>query len=384
MADMMNPNNKKKPLDPVPGPAVPSAGPTQAAPAASEDKKLASELKLRSSQEYLNDLEALSADPQYSRGVPSETQKSLQSAIQQAKQARNEALTRNEWLEVAQTLGRAVAQFGAAQQGLRTGRDMSNLNMGPNIDYGARSDREQRIFEEERRGLESLSEQERRAKDAEYSKKEGYLREALRTSREREGDEERMKRAELAERERANREVGREKDRLTREDKNKSELERKLELAELNKQENTLQKQLRSAQTLANTLATDDDLTSKSKNKLAEKYGSLAADAGIDPAALQNIGERSMGEGVLGTGLFRKEDKQKKAALMSEEVVAPIRNMLDAIQARKRELAGGVTRKETLNGSPNDPKIEEYAKQYKLDYDAAKKVLVGRGYKPAE
>ena len=65
---------------------------------------------------------------------------------QQALDLYNRAQTRNEWSEVAQTLARAVAQFGAAQ-GQGGKRDMSNLPMGPGIDYEARSARAQRDYE---------------------------------------------------------------------------------------------------------------------------------------------------------------------------------------------------------------------------------------------
>lgn len=58
----------------------------------------------------------------------------------------SEAKDRNEWLELAQILGQAVTQYGAAQVGMRTGRSMAGLQI-PSIDYGARTAQEQRLLE---------------------------------------------------------------------------------------------------------------------------------------------------------------------------------------------------------------------------------------------
>lgn len=76
-----------------------------------------------------------------------------------AYQMYNEAKSRNEWLELAQILGQAVTQFGAAQVGMRTGRSMAGLQI-PGVDYGARTAQEQRLLETRLRDIGAEQERE--------------------------------------------------------------------------------------------------------------------------------------------------------------------------------------------------------------------------------
>lgn len=87
-----------------------------------------------------------------------------------AYQMYNEAKTRNEWLELAQLLGQAVTQYGAAQVGMRTGRSMAGLQI-PSVDYGTRTAQEQKLLESRLRDIgqeqereETLAERLRREK----------------------------------------------------------------------------------------------------------------------------------------------------------------------------------------------------------------------------
>lgn len=77
----------------------------------------------------------------------------LQAARDEARNAYQSQASRNEWLEVAQTLGNAVATFIAAQRGV------ADRPLGlPQIDYGERTTRALREYQTE---LGSIGEQER-------------------------------------------------------------------------------------------------------------------------------------------------------------------------------------------------------------------------------
>jgi hypothetical protein len=71
-----------------------------------------------------------------------EARKNLHTAVSDARSLYNTQATRNEWLEVAQNLAQAVAQFGAARQASSQGDTTSGV-LGPMVrtDYGARTDR---------------------------------------------------------------------------------------------------------------------------------------------------------------------------------------------------------------------------------------------------
>lgn len=311
---------------------------------------LAKQLQRPESKDYLDQLDQLSTDPQYNRGVPDDSRKTLQDAIANAKSAYEAKVNQNEWLDVAQTLGRAVAQFGAAQAGTRGGNkaDMSQLNMGQPIDYNQRSNR---AFQEYNQDLKNVGDTDAinrqqfadtaANKKEEYQRRAGYLDQALKSAREHENLESQETRTDSREKAR----VASEDRRMEQSDKRAGEREaqanKRMDLGDINKQEGELQKKLQAARSLANTVATDDDLHKKSKDKIAEKYGAISAQAGIDPDVLRQIGEQSKDEGFLGTGIFRGEDKEKKTKLLNDQVIAPIKNMLDAIQARKKELIRG-------------------------------------------
>lgn len=315
-----------------------------------EIKSLAKELKKPESAAYLDEMRQLAESPEYQRTTPPETQQTLKDAIARAEGMYQSKATTNEWLEVAQTLGRAVAQFGAAQQGMSTGRDMSNLNMGPSIDYGARTDRAFREYQGQLKSAGDLADRDRTsyldteaAKKDNFGKREDYLKSALKNAQEIEGDDARFKRQAALDAQKDKRDNAR-----------VDNTQLKMEMAELNRQESTLAKQLEAAKSLANTIQTDPDLNKKSRERINEKYGAIAAKAGIDPEVLADIGEQSKDKGVLGTGFFRGEDKTKKSQMINEKVVAPIKTMLDSIQARKAELLGRQSQP-SMGNSPSAP-----------------------------
>lgn len=90
--------------------------------------------------------------------APENSKKSLAQAMDKADQLYKDQANRNEWLEVAQMLGRAGAQFAAGMAGQKAGgagRDMT-LNLNPGIDYGKRTEQAAADYRTRLGGLESL------------------------------------------------------------------------------------------------------------------------------------------------------------------------------------------------------------------------------------
>lgn len=110
----------------------------------------------------------------------------------------DKARERNEMLDLAQILGQAVTQYGAAQSGLRTGRDMSGINM-PRVDYERRSDRSMTELQSRLRDIKDKEENAARRgeKEEERKYKEAYLRLAEKNAaKERSDPTDRLERAE--------------------------------------------------------------------------------------------------------------------------------------------------------------------------------------------
>jgi hypothetical protein len=155
----------------------------------------------------------LSNSQQFQEEAPVSARKSLAEAMDKANKAYQERASKNEWAEVAQLVGRSLAQFGAAQEGMRTGTNMAGLNFGPGIDYGARTDRAARDYQQELKNisqLEDLSTRERKelqdAARQKYSRESGVLGKALETRLALEREERLAKGAETAEQARIRRE----------------------------------------------------------------------------------------------------------------------------------------------------------------------------------
>lgn len=62
------------------------------------------------------------------------------------------AKSRNEWMELAQLLGKAATQYAAAQSGMQTGRAVGPLQI-PEIDYGKKTEGEERMLERRLRDI---------------------------------------------------------------------------------------------------------------------------------------------------------------------------------------------------------------------------------------
>lgn len=230
-------------------------------------------------------------------------------AREQAYKMYEDEKKRNEWLELAQILGRAGVQLVAAQgsQG-KYGRDYSNIPMGPGVDYGARTAASQRMLES-------------RLRDVERGE---LLRERAQDAAEREAD--RRERLGL-ERARLQMEAGRPEKKSPEEMLNLREslLQKRQEEAESRKEQAAKEKAMESAIGAQQILASGD-ATNKQKDKARETLATSAAQAGID---LDKLEEQSMVPGKLwGQNL----DEKKK--------LANLRAALDELRAgRSRQSA---------------------------------------------
>jgi len=298
----------------------------------SEITSLAKQLQKPESKVILDEMSTMAESEEYKRSAPPETQGQLTSAIQAAKELYQQEATKNDWLDVAQTLAGAVAQLGAAQQA--GDKYTSRPVISANTDWAGRTARAQRDYLESVRQAEQSAESTRRGwQDTEAMKKADYaqqyqpLSERLRNAQQIESDASREAR-----------EAAREGKREAKEQERSDLQERKFQDQDLAKQEQEIKKQETAALTIANQLVNDPDMKNADRAKIQAKYGAVAAQAGIDPQVLADIGEQAKDQGLLGMGIFRKEDKEKKAQLIQEQVLTPIRTQLDAIRQKRESL----------------------------------------------
>lgn len=236
------------------------------------------------SQAKLDELEKLSSA--YEEKAPPDQTASLNEAISQARNNYQDEKQRNEWLEVAQTLARTVAQYGAAKSGLNSGRDMSNLNMGQAIDYGARTDRAQKQFGSEAGIAKDAAASSRQAfldkanaAEGTYKAKSGSLQFQAKELGDRESDAAKSGRSAYEFSVRENNENNREKARSSREDLQRQ----KMEVDENNKEIKDATAKAKAKQDLISSIMQEEDISSpKGREKAQLKYSRLAGEAGID------------------------------------------------------------------------------------------------------
>lgn len=336
---------------------------------------------LQKSRSYVDKLEDIANDPQYARGAPPETQSTLQQAIADAKDLYERRASQNEWLEVAQNLGRAVTQFGAAQAGLHTGgrgANMANIDMGQPVDYNARTERAFREYQQDIKNAENSAGAERQSwldsaaqKKDEYDKLAGAYKEGASVY----DTQARTLAGELAANARAARA---EKAQSAREARQL----RQMNAQELDRQEKSLVEQIRNGQELANELQSEGDLSSKSADKLKEKYGAVAAKAGVDlPAAMQQYSANAptrkreiFGMGIPGTSTTDTANPQNKQSLYDALGLTDKLQQLQDVRAKKQKLlAGGQS---TTSAAPTTTEVTPLAGESPATAPASKTVMI--------
>lgn len=409
MATLNDTLNKKKPLATVPDvdPIDLESSDTQTSsteptpqnqtPLDPGTKSLASALQQK--PEYLEGYRQLANDPDYQQRVPSDTRLSLQNAIDKAEQLYTQRTDKNDWLEVAQVLGRAAAQYGAARAGQRTGHDMSNLGFDKGIDYGQRNEQAFRDYQQQLKNAGTLEDQE---KDARREVSTG-LSEQLRAQRD----------AETQKRQDANAARAENRDALAQKrfESTQTEQQKRSELQDINQQQGELAKKLQARESLVNQMQQEGDLSDKSVKKLQEKYGTLAAQGGVDLDQLNTeLNSAKKQDSFLGFKYNTADEDKKKQILQSK--TDEVKNLIEGLKAHKQQLLQN--KSPSLTNQPNvdaqrtapviaqpnvqnslpkqdnqastkqDAKIAQYADLHKLTYEQARKVLTDRGYKPQE
>lgn len=226
-------------------------------------KKPTSELK-KDIKQALDVSETVAAAPAAAAASPEAVDRFKQER-DRAYELYDKAKTRNEWLEVAQILGQAFTQFGAAQAGMRTGRNMAGLQI-PGIDYGARTAQEQRLLETRLRDIGGAEEREERLSDK--LRREQLERQKLGLEERELGIKER-----LAKQKATTPAVPKE----SAEERQIRREERQAERKETEQKEAALEKALGAQQIIAS-----DSSTKKQKEKALEQLEEAAPTAGLD------------------------------------------------------------------------------------------------------
>lgn len=357
---------------------------------------------LRTSPEIIQDYKNLANSEEFKVNAPEYTQKSLQDSIRKAEELYDKKATRNEWLEVAQTLSNALAQFGAASTAAKGQSGVIDPTKF-NIDYGRRTDRALGEMQQQVRNQGQVFDagqvDYRRALDeakTRYERTADPLKLELGTVVKREDDERALTRDELRAKQAAELEALRQQEtdkriasaekiaqqkeaaayerellrqRLQDEKENKKEESRslketldqnKLEYKELDNQEKQLRKEKAEAEALINDVLAKPDLSKKNREKIQAQLGQRAGKAGVDlPTLLDTIESDELPRKDAGgiRGVFGGKDIDKKAAftvLKSKLGISDKEQQLIDIAKRKAELSKGpgrTTRTESVKSA---------------------------------
>jgi hypothetical protein len=239
----------------------------------------------------------------------------------------SEAKNRNEWLELAQLLGQAVTQYGAAQVGMRTGRSMAGLQI-PSVDYGTRTAQEQRLLETRLRDIGEEQTREQRLADRLKEDKRDEDRLALE-----------KRRVELAERE-------------ARAPKESSEA-REIKKEERKKQE---QKQVAITNIMAG-LATLKVGNKKQREAASELIDKNIAEARLPSEAINKLSELKEGPGFFG-GNWDKTRQEVESLLQPSAPSATILSQpVSSLSTEDQQALEWATQ------NPNDPRAAEIRKR---------------------
>jgi hypothetical protein len=336
--------------------------------------------------------EKLLNDPQYQISAPPESKATLAAAVDKARENYKTETNKNDWLEVAQMLGRAGAQYAAGRAGENTGRDM-NLNLAPGIDYEKRNVRAEGLYGTETKNAENLTNQERldyanseKAKEEQLRRRTGFLEANIKNRQEPEIKAATIQGAQDVESVKAAAERERLRHKQAEDDARLSEQEKKDELRDLDRQEKSLADKLKARIALTTQLGQEDDLGSKEVGKLQEKYGSLAGAGDLDLGQLQDEMSKATKPGML-WGTNPDPEKQHKVL---QEHVDEVRNMLQGIAQRKQELlsktkGGGSSvpppqKSQAPAGKVSRAQLTEYSKAHSMAEPAAADFLKSQGY----
>lgn len=298
--------------------------------------------KLSGKKTYVNRLEDISNDPEYAIGKPTDTRSILQAAIDKATEAYDKQANTNDWAEVGQMLGKAAAQYAAAQSGMSRqrgsrGNNMAGLDTGPSIDYGAKTDRAFRKYQQTITNARDLNAADKsQFQESEAAKKQSFERkqEPLKLGAQTEREDARNAASDT-------RSIRAEQERADRERRAREQHQTDLTLKDTQLDEKDVEKALQNGNTLLANEEVLDDLSSKDASKLQSKYGAAAGAAGIDLAQVKQNAEAmpETDKSILGISYKGKDPDRYKKALRAE--VQKIQQKLEEVRAGKKKLLGG-------------------------------------------
>lgn len=299
------------------------------------------------------------------------------------KAAYKEAKTRNEWLEVAQLVGQALARFGAYAQGARDGKLIAPGMDIPSVDYSKRTGQE---FEDYRTSLQDVATRRREASDAE---REAYNSELRKLALQDLGvkTEQNIYDQQMA----SNRAEAQLQAGLRADARKDAAVSARESSALFNQASNIADDAARDEKAVAaqisNTQAALETYLSSSDKKQKEKAAAALAAAGVDTARVDAALDES------GRGLFKLENPQQaKEALLSGGLLEPLRVQLEEIRKRKaraeyimnKHMGAGTGTEKPQTAAPQKKtvtkeKLQAYMKQYNLTEQAARNALTSQG-----
>lgn len=346
--------------------------------------------KVERPEYYLGELQRLATDPQYQAEAPPESRKSLADAMDQADKLYQQKSNINDWAEVGSMLARAVAQYGAARAGAKSGVDMSGLKFDPGIDWKARTDRAARDRDAGISNLEKLSNVERQEwadretrRRQETGARKDWAEAGLSTSR-----EDRRLAQQLA------KDASKEKD-----DKriNRTLAVMKDQEAKLFKQEQAAELEAEAFQELADKLQSEG-MSKKTLLQWEKDNPKLARASGqsLTELAKQLEEQETFRPGFLG-GKTKEQEQTDKQNILNNILQGKLSKLQEArskreqLSSTREKIATGALSVDELGTQQPEQsaqeikkaskaQVAEYAKQYNMTEEQAAKHLQNNGY----
>lgn len=296
----------------------------------------ASPSTIRAASEELNRLAGTDAGVE----IDPELLAQIQTKRDQAESAYKSEKSTNEWGELAQLVGRAFAQLGGARAGMKSGNDMSNLNFGPGIDYGARTERAARDRDSK------LGELRNESRDLESERRHIEARDSQTLSNRLKGAGEKLdaEKFMFGEQNQAAR--------AGRGERNQLAMLINQQIDESRAEAAPLEKQAQAYDDLINSLNNFDKLDSKNKKKFKGELPTLAAKAGIPVEDL----EKALAEAKADDGWFDGKSVEQHIAekLKGNPKIEEARNRINSYRKQREDL---MKQRDGLMGIKPAPKM---------------------------
>lgn len=260
-------------------------------------------------------------------------QAAIQAQRDRAYELYDKAETRNDWLQVAETLAQALAQFGAAQAGMRSGQAMVLPQM-PRTDYGARTARAERRLERELRTIE----QDEEAKERAAKETRGVEEFKIRSQLEKEKISSEELRERLKEKARAEEKAAERAERAGRPEKidPMTQYAYKQEYSAAAKEAKSADEQLQKAQKAASLIT--PSLDSQTLKKQIQSNKGAFQEAGVSIDEVNNIIDSLESSKWFESDKEAAERIQRNKQKVQDAIVEPIRQKRDAATQQAKTL----------------------------------------------